>query len=426
MRIFWLVYWAMVGLGIGHVDASGPDSAPAAVGPKSQGDSELVSQVLPIKYALAAEVAALIERVGTRSTGAGARTNEPTVKASDGTRGTLADEIIRRAGLSGVGHELGPRKVIVDQRSNSLLLLAGRNDMEQIKGIISKVDVVLAQLLVEAVIIELSPNASISPTTLLQKSAALTGGSARPAEGDATIPSSGARWSPDEQITSLAKLVTGAATNIASSRKGEFHCLGKVGGGMDVTLAAIARMPGVKVLQWPCIQTSDGVEVQIFVARTIGPTMAYFGAAAYSCGCPSSTEHLQGGTTLGLTPHIGSDELVVMDVHQAIEEYAGSTTISGIGNVPITARSETREIVASHGQEILVLGGRIETIEKRGHLTVPVLKDIALLDALYQKLPARRIQSDMLVLVQATVLPRPATPEPLRTGLRLISPNSAN
>ena len=48
---------------------------------------------------------------------------------------------------------LGQTKIISDERTNSLLIYAAKEDMKTIKEIVAKLDVVLAQVLIEAAII---------------------------------------------------------------------------------------------------------------------------------------------------------------------------------------------------------------------------------------------------------------------------------
>ncbi len=51
---------------------------------------------------------------------------------------------------------LGQTKIISDERTNSLLIYASKEDMKTIKEIVAKLDVVLAQVLIEAAIIEVT------------------------------------------------------------------------------------------------------------------------------------------------------------------------------------------------------------------------------------------------------------------------------
>src|SRR6185295_2631853 len=70
--------------------------------------------------------------------------------------------IINRAstGATGTIQVIGETKIIADERTNSLLIFASREDMKMIKEIIAKLDVVLAQVLIEAVIISVNLNNS--------------------------------------------------------------------------------------------------------------------------------------------------------------------------------------------------------------------------------------------------------------------------
>ena len=50
----------------------------------------------------------------------------------------------------------GQTKIIADQRSNSLLVFATQADMVRIKEVVAKLDVLLAQVLIESVIVEVT------------------------------------------------------------------------------------------------------------------------------------------------------------------------------------------------------------------------------------------------------------------------------
>src|SRR5207248_6065684 len=79
-----------------------------------------------------------------------------------GTGGAFTDRlrnIINRASggaASGQIQVIGETKIIADERTNSLLIFASKSDMAIIKKIISQLDVVLAQVLIETVIIEVT------------------------------------------------------------------------------------------------------------------------------------------------------------------------------------------------------------------------------------------------------------------------------
>ena len=73
--------------------------------------------------------------------------------------------IIQRAAGGGQQDQIqifGQTKIIADQRSNSLLIFATRDDMERIKAVVAKLDVLLSQVLIESVIMEVSLGKTLS------------------------------------------------------------------------------------------------------------------------------------------------------------------------------------------------------------------------------------------------------------------------
>ena len=167
------------------------------------GTAEVISEVIPIRYALADDIANALNSLGGSSSGTtsigGSTASTPTVNGvannatsrtagatgynsgngprttgtEGGSSGTTANgtpatgttfqqrlqAIISRASGSGQQEQIqifGQTKIIADERSNSLLVFATRQDMETIKSIVAKLDVLLSQVLIESVIVDVS------------------------------------------------------------------------------------------------------------------------------------------------------------------------------------------------------------------------------------------------------------------------------
>src|SRR5262249_48186027 len=88
---------------------------------------------------------------GTSPFGGGALGGNRTTSFND-----RLNQIVRRAATSGEFQILGNNKIIADERTNSLLVFASKQDMDVIKDIVSKLDVVLAQVLIEAIVMEVT------------------------------------------------------------------------------------------------------------------------------------------------------------------------------------------------------------------------------------------------------------------------------
>ncbi len=397
--------------------------------------SEFISEVIPIKYALASEIASALSSLssgggggttvgssgtgtsgGTRSSfgssravGSGSMSggyNNPMqsmmgqqsrVGTQSGAGGTFTDRlqnIIRRASTSGDIVVLGETKIIADERTNALLIFASRQDMKMIKDVVEKLDVVLAQVLIEAVIIEvgLKKNSELGVSYIQYPHGS----------GDYTGQSAGGAG----QFYTPTDFLIAGGTNAAGALKGGFNYLGRFNQDLDVTVSALASTSRAKVLQKPRIQTSHAVQAQLFVGESRPyPTGSYYGGGAY--GSYSSIQQLQIGVTLDVTPLINPDGLVVMDIHQTIENYAGFTEITGVGRVPNTTRKEAAAKVAVRDRDTIILGGLISTDRSSEGSGIPVLMDIPLLGALFRKSSSDMNRSELIVLIRPTVLPTP-------------------
>jgi type II secretory pathway component GspD/PulD (secretin) len=156
-------------------------------------------EIIPIRYALASDIASALSAlgasggtsVGKSSSGAnfgGSRSGNGTMgaggaggnsfggsgggypgqasttggigSAATGARSTFQNnlqKIVNNAASAGQFQLFGQTKIIADERTNSLLVFANDDDMKMIKDIIKKLDVVLAQVLIDAIIMERSP-----------------------------------------------------------------------------------------------------------------------------------------------------------------------------------------------------------------------------------------------------------------------------
>ena len=231
--------------------------------------------------------------------------------------------IIQRAGTGGSGdiQILGQTKMIADERTNSLLIYAGKEDMKTIKEIIAKLDVVLAQVLIEAAIIEVTLTDSRQlGFSYLQHPQTAGNWTGVGGINNNTLISPGAFGLPGNSTTT---------TNTSSGLPSGFSYLMSFGQDLDVAVNAAASDSKARILQRPRIQTSHNEPASIFVGTTQPyPTSSYYGGGAY--GGYSSIQQLQIGVTLEVTPLINPDGLVVMDIHTKIDGLDGSVTIANL------------------------------------------------------------------------------------------------
>ena len=399
---------------------------------------EFIQDVIPIKYALASDIANAINTLSTGGGGTSIGSSGVTGGTTTGSRGSYGSgmgrtgglggtmggypgsmnpqgtttpygtaqgglggaaqrggtgssftqrlqNIINKAATSGEIQVLGQTKIIADERTNSLLIFASREDMKQIKEIVAKLDVVLAQVLIEAVVIEVSLNGSRDlGVSYLQTSP----------KGNDYFRGIGAINNNN------------IFTNTAGLFPGGFSYLASLGNDLDIYLTAVQANSRARILQRPRIQTSHAVPASIFVGESRPyPQGSYYGGGSF--GGYSTIQQLQIGVTLEVTPLINPDGLVVMDIHQRIDSFKGNVTIQGVGDVPITSEKDAAAKVAVRDHDTIMLGGLIETDKNANNSGVPFLKDLPFLGYLFRASHTDQTRSELVVLIRPTVLPTP-------------------
>jgi len=396
--------------------------------------SEFISEVIPIKFAKVEDIASALNSlsgsaggtsIGARPTGTtpggtmpGARPgynpNQPgqfgqpgTMGAGTGTPsagGTFSDRlnaIIKRAATSsGDLQIIGTTKIVADARSNSLLIFATRQDMAIIKDIVSKLDVVLAQVLIETIIMDVSLDDSwafgVSAGQNPYQKDKFTGGGVYNNSGN--------------QLNTLDQFFKGVSTsNLTSIFPGAsgLSYFGRYNGELDVAVAALASDNRVNVIQKPRIQTSHATPASIFIGSTVPYVSGSYYGGGYGGTGGNSYQQLRVGIGLNVTPFINADGLVVMKIDETIDEISGSTAIVGVGDVPTTTSRTISAEVAVRDRETIMLGGFIRNSEIKGKSGIPLLKDIPLLGALFSSRSSSKERKELIVLMRPTVLRTP-------------------
>jgi general secretion pathway protein D len=195
-------------------------------------------------------------------------------------------------------------------------------------------------------------------------------------------------------------------TSLSSNLISGFSYFAKWNNDLDVVVKAVAQDNRIQVLQRPRVQTSHAVEALLFVGETRPyPSTSYYGGGAF--GGYASIQQLQIGVTLSVLPLINPDGLVVMDIHQKIQDAQGTVFIANVGEVPITKDREANAKVAVRDRETVVLGGFISTSSSRSKSGLPILKDIPLIGALFRSASKNSDRKELMVFIRPTVLPTP-------------------
>jgi general secretion pathway protein D len=293
---------------------------------------------------------------------------------------------------------LGQTKIIADERSNSLLIYATQQDMQTIKDIISKLDVLLAQVLIESVIMEVDLNKSWNYSISAAQNQVNSGN----VSTIGAVNNGAPFYSFVNQVSS--NIWPGVFTSSASPGLSYF---GDIGPNWDLALQAAASDSSTHIIQRPRIQTSQAKEADFFVGQSVPYVTSVYYNSGFNGGPSSSYSQLQVGISLDVTPFINPDGLVVMDINQQINDISGFQPITGVGNVPTTDNRTFTSEVAVKDRDTIILGGFTDTETEKTSSGVPIIEDIPLIGWLFKAPSSNKTRDELLVLMRPTVLKTP-------------------
>lgn len=297
----------------------------------------------------------------------------------------------------------GQAKIIADARANSLLVFATRADMERIKAVIDKLDVLLAQVLIESAIMDVN----LSKGWNFGVSAAQNPKVFNP-DGSPPVAGGGGVNNGQTFLEFLNGLngLTNASSVFGNNLPSGLSYFGNIGPTFDVAVQAAANDNNVTVIQRPRIQTSQAKPAQFFV----GSTVPYITGTTYGTGInggnSSSYSQLSVGIELDVTPFINPDGLVVMDINQEIDDISGSTVIDG-NPVPNTDKRTLSSEIAVRDRDTVMLGGFIRSGVNKSRSGIPILEDIPILGSLFSSRSSTHDRQELIVLMRPTVLRTP-------------------
>tara|TARA_A100001388_G_C28775060_1_gene506817 strand:- start:8649 stop:10496 length:1848 start_codon:yes stop_codon:yes gene_type:complete len=297
----------------------------------------------------------------------------------------------------------GSKTVITHhEKTNSLIISSAEENLKTIRNIIAKLDIRRAQVLVEAIVVDLSENAAIS----LGVEAIFSG------DDEESIPIGITRFSgsgPDllgiagaaDDATDVT-LTTTAVSSLLNTQ-------GLVAGFGDLTkgddnfigiLNAIASDTDSNILSTPSILAMDNEPARLFIGQEIPIT------TGESLGTNNSnpfrtTSRQEVGIELEITPQIDEGSSVILNIKQGVSGVAG---VAQSGLDLITNKREIETTVLVDNNQIIVLGGLIDEDTQEVISKVPVLGSIPILGRLFQSSSSSTNKKNLMVFLKPTIL----------------------
>lgn len=301
----------------------------------------------------------------------------------------------------GEGATATETSVEADEDTNSLLITADPSTLAALKAVIARLDIRRAQVLVEAIIVEiLDTNAKNLGIQWLFGTQNGTFGSSSFNSNIGNVAAGAATGDDGDDDEEEATLV-GTLAGITGQTLGQI----KTGtGGTDfvVLINALQNQTDANILSTPSLLTSDNHTATINVGQNVPFVTGSYTNTNNSSSNPFQTIQRENvGIMLEVTPHINEGNSVVLDIKQEVSSIA-KNEVSATDLITNKRTIETR-VLAADG-EVVVLGGLMSDDVQTGEQKVPILGDIPLLGRLFKSTSTGVTKANLMVFIRATVL----------------------
>ena len=302
------------------------------------------------------------------------------------------------AAAGGSAAQLSNVSVWADTQTNALVVNAPPKLMRSLMLIVDKLDIRRAQVLVEAIIVEVIAD--------------------KTAELGVTWAVEGTSSNTPISVTNFPDFGPGVVQiGAAAGSGGQVDPTGLIGEGITfglgrisdsgVSFAAILRaMEGdanTNIISTPSIVTTDNEEATLNVGQEVPFVTGSYSNTGSAGGAVNPFQTIQReqiGVKLVITPQINEGNSLLLTINQEISNIASSAQAVDL----ITNQRIIETTVIVDDGEILVLGGLIEDVLRESEQRVPVLGRIPILGNLFRSRKTDKVKTNLFVFIRAKIL----------------------
>ena len=320
----------------------------------------------------------------------------------DGMLGS--DIFLRLAGESvGDGKSDTNYKVEIDELNNALIIAAPSAVIREIQNVVAKLDRARPQVLIEAVIAELSEEQARSISAQIAITGKDRGGYITNFDG-VLAGLLGTAFGGGDASASGAQVASSLPTSVIGVI-GDFDA--ETNRGMGLLVQAIKKDGRNKLLSTPSVITLDNEEASLTVGEQVPfPTGSYANTNNSNSVNPFTTVNREDvGVMLKVKPQISKGNAVRLEIEQESSAVKTGTADSQLGAT--TTKSTIQTNVMIQDGELLVLGGLIEGTTGESESKVPFLGDIPLLGHLFKSSRNNDSEKVLMMFIRPTIIRTP-------------------
>ena len=361
---------------------------------KDQGLS-VFNEAIPLRHGDAAEIAGILNEIvsgqadpnsstGNRrnqQTQTQTRPNPPAGQAAQTPQPTPTVTVrgTSREGSGEYGLQFSELLTIVaDERSNALIVTGTKRDIEQAKQLIEKIDVLLPQVRIDVVIAEVS----------------LTD---RDASG---IKQFGFNYNGTWDSSTFDGFEWGDGFNVIA--KDEAVGISPSSLTFDMVFGIAEAKSNIRLINVPTIVATHNQEANIVVGEA-RPVVTGTQTSGVSGALSSSVQYRDIGIELTVTPLIGADGSIQIQVEQVVDNLGGTIEIDGNEQPIITTRRASSFLTVADG-ELITLAGFQEAFTENTNSKVGILGEIPIVNLLFRPKSLDVRDTELIFFIRPKIL----------------------
>ncbi|MDP2242767.1 AMIN domain-containing protein [Pseudomonas sp.] len=258
--------------------------------------------------------------------------------------------------------------ITVDDRTNSIIAYQTQNRLDELRRIVSQLDIPVRQVMIEARIVEANVD--------YDKSLGVQWSGARSGDGN---------FSTDNFVDLGVAGSSGIGIGFITDNTI-----------LDLELSAMETTGNGEVVSQPKVVTSDKETAKILT----GSEIPY--QEASSSGA-TSTSFKEAALSLEVTPQITPDNRIIVEV-KVTKDAPDFSQAAQTGGVPSISKNEVNAKVLVADGETIVIGGVFSNTQSRSVDKVPFLGDVPYLGRLFRRDVVRDEKSELLIFLTPRIM----------------------
>jgi general secretion pathway protein D len=318
-------------------------------------------------------------------------------------------ELSTAEGGAATGRTGNTSTIEADEGTNSLIITADTDEMAALEAVIHRLDIRRAQVLVEAIIVEMEviDGQDLGLQWLFASSNGSFGSNINSSDArarniaEAVLP-------PDDDDGEPVDASLGALAGALAGTPGLSLGWGQLDDNLNmaVILSALKETKNANILSTPSLLTLDNQEAYITVGQNVPFVTGSFTNSGGGDGAQNPFQTIQRenvGITLKVTPHINEGDAVVLDISQEVSSLSGLSVTQAASDIITNERKIETKVLAVDGQ-VVVLGGLIKDDVQDAQQKVPLLGDIPYLGRLFRSDGEKVTKQNLMVFIRTTII----------------------